>query len=748
MPTISVIHDGVLTRLARFCYRRRRFVLLAWLVALVGVLVLSNVAGGKNVTNFSLPGTESQKAFDLLKAKFPARAGDSAQIVFTSSAPGGVRNPDVQQRMEAAFAAVAKVDPHISSVTDPYSPQGARQIAPGGRVAFADIQLSLRSNDLPKTVGPAIRTAVAQAAHPGNDLNVAYGGFLFTTRTPPGGSEVVGVIAAVVILLLAFGSLLAMAMPIFIAIFGIAIGLGLIALLANVMEVAVFTGLIAAMIGIGVGIDYALFIVTRFRQGLHDGMEPEDAVATAVTTSGRAVLFAGTTVVIALMGMFLMGLSFVNGLAVGAALGVLVTMVASVTLLPAMLGFTGRNIDKLHVPAFHRSASSAASRGGFWFRWSRRIQRRPWPFALLALGSLLVLAFPVTHLHLGNPDAGNDPKGTTTRVAYDLLSSGFGPGYNGQLVVSAALSSPADLAVMQRLDTALRDVPGVAAVGPVIPNGAKSTAAIITVIPTTSPQDRRTASLINHIRTVVIPAATKGSGVTVHSGGSAAISSDLTKKLAARLPYFFGAVIALSFLLLMAVFRSVLVPLKAAFMNLFSIGAAFGILVAVFQWGWGARLIGVSKQPIVAFSPMMLFAILFGLSMDYEVFLLSRVKEEHDRTHDNGLAVADGLAATARVITAAAAIMVSVFLTFVFQSEVTAKLIGLGLAVAILIDATVVRMVLVPATMELLGEANWWLPRWLDRLLPNLAVEGGSVPAPTASGAEDERAPEAALAPR
>ena len=718
----------MLQRLALVCYRRRRFVLLGWIVALVGVLMLANVAGGKNVTNFSLPGTESQKAFDLLKTKFPARSGDTGQIVFSSSAPAGVRDPDIQRRMETAFAAVRAVDPHVTGVSDPYSPQGARQIAPSGHVAFAEIQLSARSNDLPKTTGAAIQSAVTKAAVPGSGLQVAYGGFLFTTRTPPGGSEVVGVIAAVIILLLAFGSVLAMGMPIFIALFGILIGLGLITLLANVMEVAVFTSLVAAMIGIGVGIDYALFIVTRFRQGLHDGLEPESAVVTAVTTSGRAVLFAGTTVVIALMGMFLMGLSFVNGLAVGAALGVLVTMTASVTLLPAMLGFAGRNIDKFHLPALHRSASSASTRGGFWFRWSRRIQRRPWPFAAVALAALLIMAFPVTRLHLGNPDAGNDPKGSTTRTAYDLVSSGFGPGYNGQLVVSAALSSPADMAVVQRLDDALRAVPGVAAVSPVIPNGPNPTAAIINLIPTTSPQDQRTGSLIRHIRKDVIPPAVRGSGVTVHSGGSAAISIDLTKKLAGRLPYFFGAVIALSFVLLMAVFRSVLVPLKAAFMNLFSIGASFGILVAVFQWGWGARFIGVSKQPIVAFSPMMLFAILFGLSMDYEVFLLSRVKEEHDRTHDNSLAVADGLAATARVITAAAAIMVSVFLTFVFQSEATAKLIGLGLATAILIDATVVRMVLVPATMELLGEANWWLPGWLDRILPRLAVEGASVP--------------------
>jgi len=569
---------------------------------------------------------------------------------------------------------------------------------------------------------------------------VAYSGNLFEQRKPPGGTEVVGLLAAAIILLLAFGSLLAMVMPIFIAIFSIVIGIALIGLLANVMEVVSFTSLIAAMIGIGVGIDYALFIVTRFRQQLHDGMSPEDAVATAITTSGRAVLFAGCTVVIALMGMFLMGLAFVTSLGVGAALAVLTTMVASVTLLPAMLGFIGPNIDRFALPGLHRTAGTAQTRGGFWFRWSRRIQRRPWPFALGALALLLVLMSPLTSLRLGNPDAGNDPAGTTTRVAYDLLAKGFGAGYNGPLTVAATLPHPSDLAVLQRLDVALRGATDVAAVGPVVTNSKTDpTAAVITVTPKSAPQSAQTASWVRYVRSDVIAPTVAGTGVVVHSGGSAAVSIDLTKKLSGRLPLFFGAVIALSFLLLMTVFRSVLVPLKAAFMNLFSIGASFGILVAVFQWGWGASLIGVAKQPITAFSPMMLFAILFGLSMDYEVFLLSRVKEEHDRTHDNGLAVADGLAATARVITAAAAIMVTVFLTFVFQPDATAKLIGLGLALAILIDASVVRMVLVPATMELLGEANWWLPRWLDRLLPRLSVEGADIPG--ASVGPDPREP-------
>jgi RND superfamily putative drug exporter len=706
-------------------------VLVAWLLGLVLVTGLSKSAGGASATNFTLPGTESQRAFDLLKQNFPARSGDTADIVFAATGPQGVRGPDVEQRMVAALAAAQSASRHVSGVTSPYSPQGARQISANGHIAFAELQFDVRSNDLPNGAATTVHDAIVTAAQPGLDLQLAFSGDAFATRSSPGGTEIVGVAAAVIILLIAFGSVLAMGLPILIALTGVIIGLGLIGLLANFMQVVSFTSLIAAMIGIGVGIDYALFIVTRYRQGLHDGMGPGDAIATAITTSGRAVLLAGSTVVIALMGMFVMGLSFINGLAVGSALAVLVTMFASVTLLPAMLGFVGYNIDKFHVPVLHRSGSTATTRGAFWFRWSRRIQRRPLPYAVGALVLLVTLALPVTHLRLGNPDAGTDPKGTTSRTAYDLLSAGFGPGYNGPLTVAARLPRPADLAVMQRLDQALKMAPGVASVGPVVPNDlTHPTAAIISVTPKWSPQAPQTASWVRQIRANVIQPAVAGTDLIVHSGGSAAISIDLTKKLSGRLVYFFGAVIALSSILLMAVFRSVLVPLKAALMNLFSIGASFGILVAVFQWGWGASIIGVSKQPITSFSPMMLFAILFGLSMDYEVFLLSRIKEEHDRNHDNGLAVADGLAATARVITAAAAIMVAVFLTFVFQPDGVAKLIGLGLAMAILIDATLVRMVLVPALMELLGEANWWLPKWLNRLLPEIKVESGAPPDP------------------
>jgi RND superfamily putative drug exporter len=473
------------------------------------------------------------------------------------------------------------------------------------------------------------------------------------------------------------------------------------------------------MISIGVGIDYALFIVTRYRSGLHDGLDPEHAVVLALSTAGRAVVFAGCTVVISLLGLFLMGLGFVRGMAVGASCAVLITMLASITLLPAVLGFVGRTIDRLGVP--HRKKTS--DRPAFWVRWSHLVQRRPWTALAVGLVPLVLMAMPAFSIRLGASDAGNNATSDTTRRAYDLLSKGFGPGFNGPLLIAATLPPGAGPQVLQPLVDTLKNTPGVAFASAPVPNPAGD-AAIVQVVPTTSPQDEATSQLIERLRTKVVPDALRGSGVTAYIGGQTAIFDDLADYLGKRLPLFFGAVLLLSFLLLMAVFRSLLVPLKAVVMNLLSIGASYGAIVAIFQWGWLKSLVGLGKGgPIEAWAPMMLFAIVFGLSMDYEVFLLSRIKEEHDRTGDNATAVADGLAATARVITAAALIMVSVFASFVLGDNRVIKLIGLGLALAVLIDATLVRMVLVPATMELLGERNWWFPKWLERVVPRLTVE-------------------------
>jgi RND superfamily putative drug exporter len=607
----------------------------------------------------------------------------------------------------------------VSNVGSPYAATGAQQVAPDGTVAYATVQFTERAFDISEGTKASIRRLAERAS--GDHARVELGGRMFQEQPGLGPTELVGILAAVIILLVVFGSVLAMGLPIVTALFGVGIGIGLVQLVSHTVSTPDFATQLAAMLGIGVGIDYALFIVTRYRQGLHQGLDPRTAVIRAIDTAGRAVVFAGCTVVISILGLFLMGVEFVRGLAVGASITVLVVMLVSITLLPALLGYAGNTIDKLSAPG--RRTREADIRTSVWFRWSRVVQRRPWPAFLGGLVLLLVLAVPLLSIRLGFPDTGGSPTSDTTRRAYDLIADGFGPGANGPLVVAAEYPKGTDPAVLDRLAAAARRTPGVAAITPPIQSPAGD-AAVIRIVPTTSPQDERTTSLVNELRGRVIPAAVRGSDVVVHVGGFTASGIDISERLSSRLPVFIGAVLALSFLLLLVVFRSVLVPLKAVVMNLLSIGAAYGVIVAVFQWGWLADLIGVSKPgPIAPFIPMMMFAIVFGLSMDYEVFLLSRIREEYDRNHDNALAVADGLAATARVITAAALIMVTVFASFVLGDEPNIKIFGLGLAVAVLIDATVVRVVLVPATMELLGERNWWFPRWLDRVTPRLHVE-------------------------
>ncbi|MDP9249792.1 MAG: MMPL family transporter, partial [Chloroflexota bacterium] len=676
-------------------------------------------AGGDYSSNFSLPGAESQHAFDLLKQRFPQVSGDTADIVF--KADQGVNDAAVRQRLEGYFAQVTKL-PLVDSVADPYTPENVRAISQDGHIAFAEVQFKVQAGDVPKAEVDRLEALGRAAAGPA--VEIEFGGQVIQQAQfqPPGGAEAVGLVAAILILLVTFGSLLAMGLPIMTALFGIGIGLSLLLLFANFLNVPNFTPQVASMIGIGVGIDYALFIVTRYRQGLHEGRDPEEAVVTAMVTAGRAVIFAGTIVVISLLGILLMGFSFVQGIAVGGAAAVFVTMIASITLLPAVLGFVGQNIDKLHIPRLRRVEH--AGQRGFWYRWSRLIQRRPWAAGIAGLIALVVLALPLFSMRLGAADAGNDPESLTTRRAYDLLSNGFGPGFNGPLVLVAELPNAAAGQSLQTLVARVQSTPDVAFVGPPIPNAAGNTA-IITVYPKTSPQDSATSDLVHRLRDQVVPQATQGTGVHVFVGGITAVFVDFAAKIGARLPILIGVVIVLSFLLLMAVFRSILVPVKAAVMNLLSIGAAYGVMVAVFQFGWGKSIIGVGKTgPIESWVPMMMFTILFGLSMDYEIFLLSRIREEYLRTRVNATSVADGVAITGRVITAAAAIMIAVFLSFVLGFDIRQiKEIGLGLAVAVLIDATLVRMILVPATMELLGDANWWFPRWLNRIVPRIAVE-------------------------
>jgi RND superfamily putative drug exporter len=718
----------MIERVGKWCFLRRRFVLAAWVLLLVGSTVLAQVAGGDLVKSLRLPGTESQQAFDVLGQRFPARAGDVGRIVI--HADNGVAVGDAQAATTALFDQVSKV-PHVIGVASPFVAGGDRQVSKDGKTAYAEVQFDLQSNDIPLTSIDTIVSDVDAIKLPGTKVDL--GGTMFETAKP-GPSELIGIIAAIVILLVAFGSLIAMGLPIMTALFGIGIGLAVLELFANVLTVPDFATQVAAMIAIGVGIDYALFIVTRNREALHAGSSPDEAIDEAMGTAGRSVLFAGGTVVISLLGMFLVGLGFIRGMAVGASAAVLLTMLASLTLLPAVLGFAGTKIDRFVVG--RKRAGVRDPKRTWAYRWSRAVQHHPVRALFAALIPLVVLTVPLFSLRLGSADAGANPTSDTTRRAYDLLSEGFGPGFNGPLLLAAEVPAGNAATALAPLVARLQTEPGVASVSPPQAN-PDGTAAIISVVPTTGPQDAKTSSLIRELRGTVVPSTiAPGSGVDVFVGGQTAAFDDLTTKISGRLPWFIGAVLVLSFILLMAVFRSVLVPLKAVIMNLLSIGAAYGLMVAVFQWGWLKDVFGVAKSgPVESWIPMMMFAIVFGLSMDYEVFLLSRIREEYDRSGDNATAVADGLAGTARLITAAAAIMICVFGSFILGDLRPLKMIGFGLATAVLIDATLVRMVLVPATMELLGDRNWWLPSWLDKVLPRINVERHHEPSPVSTSA-------------
>jgi RND superfamily putative drug exporter len=714
-PTIEGTRLG---RLARFCYARRKLVLVSWVVAFVVINVIAGGVKGKFEDKFSGGNSQSQLAQNLLTKKFPARAGDTANAVFRA---------DDNVNPGASRAAINQIDqqlakqPHVISVQGPFDQGGEAQVSrTDPRIAYSIIQFDKTTQDLPKNDMKNLLKFAKGLNRPGLELELGGQPIAKGQAFNFGAAEFVGVLAAIIILLIAFGSVVAMGLPIMTALFGLGAGIALIDLVSHVVTVPTFATELAAMIGIGVGIDYALFILTRYRQGLHDGEAPEEAIILALATAGRAVLFAGTTVIISLFGMMLMGLSFVYGLAFGAILAVVMVMAAALTLLPAVLGFTGRNIDKIQIPHMRHKGQTRQTVS---YRWSRVIQRHPWPAALSALLVMVLLAVPLFSMRLAFSDSGNDPTSFTTRKAYDLLAQGFGRGSNGPLVIAATLPrGAADSAALARVVDTLRADPDAAFVSPPSINSAGDTAVIV-VRPKTSPQDAATQSFVHRVRRDV-PQALSGTPITAYVGGLTAGGVDASNQLSHRLFLVIGGVVILSFLLLMAVFRSIAVPIKAAVMNLLSIGAAYGVIVAVFQWGWLGSFFGIGKvAPIDPWVPLMLFTILFGLSMDYEVFLLSRIREEWLKSHDNATAVADGLAVTARVITAAAAIMVCVFGSFVLGDLRILKLFGMGLATAVLVDASLVRMVLVPAAMELLGDANWWFPSWLDRAVPTLSME-------------------------
>ncbi len=683
--------------------------------------------GSRFQESFDSGNSPSRQVQNLLTARFPKTAGTSADVVISTTGPV---DSSANRSTTGALVRALAVLPHVSGVQSPFGPTG-HQISAGRRIAFAVVQFDEDAATVPNAAVTKVIDVAKSFDRRGYLVALGGGPIGKVITAAPGPSEGAGILGAMIIMLIAFGSVVAMGLPILTALFGIAIGFALEDLLSHVLNVPIFAPEMLAMIGLGVGIDYALFIVTRYRQGLFEGRGPRQAVVVSLATSGRAVLFAGTTVVISLVGLFLLQLPFLQGLAVGTIAAVLLVMAGALTLLPAMLGFAGRAIDRLHFPKLLQTGATPAPES-FWYRWSRMIQRRPWTSATLALVVLVALAIPLFSMRLAFTDASNDPTSLTTRQAFDLLAQGFGPGFNGPLVVAAPLSSATDPATMAKVDTALRATPGIAFAAPVEVNTDHS-AAVIVAYPTTAPQAAQTSTLVTHLRTTVIPKATAGTGLKVLVGGQTAGGVDASNYLSRRLLWVIVAVIVLAFLLLMAVFRSVVIPVKAAFMNLLSVGAAYGVIVAVFQWGWGGSIIGIGHTgPIDPWIPLMMFTILFGLSMDYEVFLLSRMREEWRRTGDNSLAVADGLAKTARVITSAAAIMICVFGSFVIGDPLRIlKVFGLGLAASIFIDASLVRLVLVPSVMELLGRSNWYMPRWLERIVPALGVEVDVTPPAT-----------------
>ncbi|MCU1366952.1 MAG: hypothetical protein JWN39_2591 [Ilumatobacteraceae bacterium] len=705
----------MLAKLASTCHRHRWIVIALWIAAAVGISVISSSSGGAYSDGGRLTGTDSDRAYSIMRAEFPDASGGSATIVFHT--PADASGIAASERVIETYLAAVITEPHVVGVESPFA-AGATQISADGHTGFAAVDFRDGATDEQVSV---TAQAMVQAAGElrADGVQVEFLGGWFIDGSVPS-SEAFGLLAAMVILLLAFGSVAAMGLPLITAVVGIVIGLSSVMLWANVFQTPDFTTQVASMVGIGVGIDYALFIVTRYRDAMQRGAGPLDAVVEAISTAGRAVAFAGCTVMISLLGMFVMRVPFLYGLAIGTSTAVLVAVLAALTLLPALLGVLGRHLDRFSI---HRRHTTTATRESVWHRWSRLVQRHPVKFALSGLTVLLLAGAPVFAMRLASADPGNDPSASTTRHAYDLLAAGFGPGSNGPLIIAIATPDAASRAAAANLPARLATVEDVAQVGSLVPS-ASGNAALIQIVPKSAPQAEATERLVDDLRTSVLPSA----GVEAHVGGRTASDVDFARLMSDRLPLFIGAVLVLSFLLLMAVFRSVLVPLKAVVMNLLSIGAAYGVMVAVFQWGWLGSLFGVEAgAPIEPWAPMMLFAIVFGLSMDYEVFLLSSIKERFLATGDNSHAVVEGLAATARVITAAAAIMVCVFGSFIVGDQRSIKLIGLGLAVAVLVDATVVRMVLVPATMELLGRRNWWMPRWLDRVVPHLDVEGHAV---------------------
>jgi RND superfamily putative drug exporter len=725
-------------KLGRWCFERRRWVVAGWLLVLVVVVALSTSTGSDYNSNLSLPNTDSQAAINLLTKNFSAASGESDQVVIETTGGATVRSPTVQSAVTAALGRVAKLA-GLERVVSPYTKAGGAQISRDGTTAFATVEWAKASADVTKTDANDLITTADSADGP--QVHISLGGQSIEKVEVPGAglSVVVGVLAALIVLLVVFGGALASSvMPLLTAIMALAIGTSFIGLLSHLMEVSSDAPDLAILIGLGVGVDYGLFVISRHRSAIKSGMSYQDAVAQALNTSGRTALFAGATVCIALLGQLALGVSFLYGISISAAATVALTMAASLTFLPAMLGFLGpKALSRRERSALVEVTTSDVS--SFWLRWGRVVEARKALIAMVGSAVVVVIALPIFGLRLGTSDASTDPTGSTTHQAYEALAKGFGPGFNGPLELVGKVTSPGDSAAFTKLLTAVSNVAGVARVTPAetSPNGE---ADLAVVYPTTSPQAKQTVDLVDRLRTDVIPPAEKGTSLQAHVGGVTATNIDFAHVLTKKLPIFVAVVVILAFILLSAVFRSLLIPLVASLMNLLSIGAALGALNAVFNWGWASSLLGLAGTgPISPFVPVVMFSVLFGLSMDYEVYLVSRIQEEWRRLHNtemsgtlgrdnqgadhNHEAVLTGQAKSGRIIAGAAIIMMLVFGSFLLDNNQTFKEFGFGLGFSVLVDAFVIRSLLVPAIMHLIGPANWAMPAWLDRALPNLSIE-------------------------
>ena len=708
--------------LARWSTTHRRTVIILWLVVLIASIGTARSLKNQFDNNLTLPHTDAQRATSLLRERFPAQAGDIDQIVFHAR-NGVLTEAATKSRIDRVLRTVAGL-PHVTRVVTPFAVTNA--ISPDGRTAFGLVSFDERGDALPTSAVMRVIRAANMAKT--FQLDVALGGNAIEESQRPtlGAATLIGIAAAMVVLFLSFGSLFAMGLPIVTALFGLGTSMGLIAALTHVLSTPDFATELALLIGLGVGVDYALFVVTRFRDAVESTTDVDQAVVEAMNTAGRSVAFAGSTVVIAVLGLFLVGVKLFYGVALATSLTVLLVLAASLTLLPALLSLAGARVSR-----------RATARGTVWRRWIGFIQRWPLGAAAAATGTLLLLTAPALGLRLASSDAGNDRPGTTTREAYELLKRGFGPGFNAPLQIAVAVPSRGSETDVTALRSAIARTPGIAAVAQPVYNQAHN-AVSLTVFPQSSPQSSQTYALVKHLRKVVVPSAVAGSGLTAYVGGFTASQVDLAHVLSNKLPLFIGVVILLSALLLLVVFRSLVIPLQAAFMNLLAMGASLGVVQAVFERGWGAGLIGATRSPIEAFIPVIAFAIVFGLSMDYEVFLLSRIHEEWVRSANHSIAVREGLARTGRVVTAAAAVMVVVFASFAASDNHILKLFGLTLATAVLLDAVVIRSILLPAVLQLTGRATWAFPGWMNRRLPHLAIE------PPIDGAELAAVKEAA----